>query len=123
MANVKTLSKLRSTSRICKISAVIIGVIGFVATALYVSSIIPLLRQYQEGQNSFEYLSFILPLFLFIIPTLFFVVTLYAIAVIMDFMGAETKTESKQQEREKERGNELNDEEELEIVPLPADTR
>ncbi len=121
MANAKLLSKLRSASRICKISAVIIGVIGFIATALYVSSIIPTLRQFQQGQTSFEYLSLLLPLFLFVVPTVFSVVVLYAIAVIMDFMGAEGKPEPKQQVREEE--NELDDNEVLEIVPLPADMR
>ena len=121
MANAKMLSKLRLASRICKISAVIIGVFGFVATALYMSSIIPMLRQYQEGQNSFEYLSFMLPLFLFIVPTFFFVVVLYAIAMLMDFVGAEGKSVPVQQEREEE--VEVDDDEVMEIVPLPADTR
>jgi uncharacterized membrane protein len=123
MANSKSLSKLRLASRICKISAVIIGVGGFIATALYITSIIPVLRQYQYqgGQNSFEYLSFILPLFLFIVPTFFFVVVLYAIAALMDFMRAETKPEQKQQKREEE--DVLEDDESLEIVPLPADMR
>ncbi len=118
MATSKSLSKMRSASRICKIGAVVIGVIGFVATALYISSTLSFLTQLQSNQtnqNPGAYLSVILPLFLLVVPTLFFVLALYAMGTLLDFMGDKTKSERNEQEREEE---EL-DYDRMEIVPLP----
>lgn len=120
MATSKSLSKMRTASRLCRLGAWVIAATGLVAAGLYVSTLIQLLSGLRQDQASpYAYLSYgsvVSALFLITVPTLFFAIILYAMGTLMDFMGTNAKSEPKQQEREEE---EEDDDERIEIVPLP----
>ena len=126
MANLKSLSKMRTASRLCKLGAGIITVLGLVAVALYMSTLVQVFASYRQDQGSpYIYISYggvFSTMFLIIAPTLFFAIILYAVGTLMDFMGAETKHEQKPQERDEEGEVEIDDDR-IQIVPLPADMR
>lgn len=112
---------MRVVSRVCKLSAWIIAVIGIVSVVIYVSTIIPVIPFYRqsEGQNPYVYTaltSLISALFLITVPTLFFTIVLYALGTLMEYITGETKP--LETERIKDREPE-GDDERLEIVPIP----
>ncbi len=121
MATPKSVSKMRTASRICKLGTWVITAIGIGAVGIYISTLLPLipyLRQY-PGLGGYTYTSLtgvISSLFLIIVPTLFFAVVLYALGTIMEFMTGEPKPrEPEMKSAEEEEG----DDEHLEIVPIP----
>ena len=121
MATPKSVSKMRTASRICKLGTWIIVAIGIVVVGIYISTIlpaIPYLRQYQ-GFSSYTYISLtgvISALFLIIVPTLFFAIVLYALGTFMEYMIGEPKLREPKMERAEK---EEEDGERLEIVPIP----
>ncbi|GAC1354100.1 MAG: hypothetical protein NVS4B11_28860 [Ktedonobacteraceae bacterium] len=112
MATSKSLAKMRVASKLCKLGAWVIGVVGLVATVFYAVITIPAFRD-QQGQNTVDYLSIILPFFLIVVPTLFFLLILYAVGVLMEYISTETKI------AETKVVSEEDDDERLKIVPIP----
>ncbi len=119
MATSKSVSKMRTISRVCKLSALVIGAIGCVVVGIYVSTILPIIpyfRQYQ-GINPYAYSTYtsvISTLFLLVVPTLFFTIVLHALGTLMEYMTGETKPSETVRVEDAE-----NDDERLEIVPIP----
>lgn len=119
--SVKSTSKMRTASRICKLGAWVIVAIGIAAVGIYVSTIlpaIPYLRLY-PGLSSYTYISLtgvISALFLIIVPTLFFAIVLYALGTFMEYTTDETKLREPEMERAAEQEE---DDERMEIVPIP----
>lgn len=121
MATPKPASKMHVASRVCKLSAWVIAALGIVVVIAYVSTILPVLSQYRQNQDQSPYAytlltSLISALFLVIVPTLFFTVVLYALGTLMEYMTGAPKpgeTEGREQEEQEE------DDERLEIVPIP----
>ena len=121
MATPKSISKMRVASRVCKLSAWVIGVIGIVAVGIYVSTIIPVIPFFRQSQVQDPYAytaltSLISALFLIIVPTLFFTIILYAMGTLIEYLTSETKPDETERFLvEEEEGNDGR----LEIVPLP----
>ena len=115
MATSKYVSKMRTMSRVCKLSALVIAAIGIVVVVIYVSTIIPYFRQ-DQSINPYVYSTYtsISTLFLLAVPTLFFTVVLYALGTLMEYMTSETKPGEMERVEDAE-----DDDERLEIVPIP----
>jgi len=120
----KSLAKLRSVSRICKLGAWLVAAAGLIATGIYVSTIIPVIpffRQYQQ-QSPYAYTaltSMISALFMIVVPTLFFTIILYAMGTLLEYMSAEAKITATQAVLEEENDNGDLEDGRIKIVPIP----
>ena len=126
MVTPKSVSKMRTASRVCKLSAWAIAAIGVVSVVVYVSTMLPVIPFFRQSQYlsiySYTTMTAILSaLFLMIVPTIFFTIILYVLGTIIDYLVGQTKPEeTKKSFLEEDRdGIDIEDDGPIEIVPIP----
>ena len=127
MATPKSVSKMRTASRVCKLSAWGIAAIGLVSAVLYVSILVPVIPFFRQSQYlsiySYTTMSVILTaLFVITVPTIFFTIILYVLGTIIDYLVSQTKLEETKKFFVEEDMDGIDMEEDdgrLEIVPIP----
>ncbi len=125
MTTPKSVSKMRTASRICKLSAWVIAAVGVVATILYVSTLLPIIpfirqTQYLSAYSYVAMTSIFSTLFLVTIPTIFFTIVLYVLGTIIDYLvGKAEPIEVKRAFVEEDMDGMELDDDRVQIVPIP----